>query len=175
MNFEKIWIVPSKFPPGKAPVADFETRLSWTKSLFKEPYFEVSELERSATQTLFAKDIYFRLNIENPGSEHYWILGEDQWENLQYWQNVDDYASKLIWLVMSRNLDKRDRKTGIFSRRLLRSSCPYIWAQIKSMPKVSSTQIREDIEANPNKKPEGLPDLIEDEIRGYYASNINKS
>jgi len=178
-HFDKIWIIPSKFPPGKMPKADFSDRLNWTKRIFNLAPYEVSDLEANSSHTIFAKDIIYRLQLEHPEAQHFWILGEDQWEQLPYWKNVDDYASNLIWIVMSRSKAHQFpfKSTRLLSRRLLKSSCSYIWADIELMAEISSTAIREwimeeGLDLTDEKLQKSLPETIQNDVYLCYKKLI---
>jgi len=180
-QFDKIWIVPSKFPPGKMPTADFSDRLRWTQNTFSLPPYEVSDLEANSSHTIFAKDIIYRLQLQQPEAQYFWILGEDQWEQLPYWKNVDDYASRLIWIVMGRSRANKSpfKSSRLLSRRLLKSSCSYIWADIELMTEISSTAIREwimeeGLKPQDDKLKKSLPETIRDDVYLCYQ-NLKKA
>jgi len=164
-GFSKIFVVPSKFPPGKTPSAEFEKRFDWAQIAFSKPGVEVLDLEKSAEQTVFGFDIYAALQAENPEIQFFWILGEDQWESLRYWKRINDYGHELTWLVLPRASENKP-STGILSRRLLGSSCPYYWANVKSMPEVSSTELRDELGIEAHAA--WIPEPIREDVKEYY-------
>jgi len=166
-SFKKIWVVPSKFPPGKTPVASFEKRLAWTRAVFSHDYFEVSTLEASSDQTVFAKEIYCKLQLEDPEAQLTWILGEDQWEQLPFWNRIDEYASELFWLVMGRS-EPQQRASGLLSRRLGQSSTAYFWAQNSALPEISSSHIRQLLAEGNETARSFLPPEIQNDVEETY-------
>lgn len=177
-NFEKIIIVPSKFPPGKEVIAPYDIRLSWCKSLFTNSRFEVSDLESSAAHTVFAKQIVYQTQLAQPHAVYFWILGEDQWNQLPYWRDIDEYGKDIRWLVMKRDFLTERPKTGLLSKRLLGSSCPYYWAQISKRPDISSTGIRSAAqESNEPKAPQKdwVPEKLQKEVWNFYFENTHSS
>jgi len=174
-GFSKVFVVPSKFPPGKTPFAEYEKRFHWAEKAFDRPGIEVSNIEKSAEQTVFGFDIYAALQAQNPEIKFFWILGEDQWESLPYWKRINDYGSNLTWLVLPRT-DDHSRPSGLLSRRLLGASCPYYWATGKTMPEVSSTELRDELGIEAHAA--WIPESIREEVKDYYQQkkkNKNKT
>ena len=142
-HFQKIWVVPSHFPPQKTPLANFEQRLRWCREIFNAKPFEVSDLEKNSSQTVFGIEIFSRLSLQNPEALYFWILGEDQWKQLSFWKNIDSYGRQLEWIVLPRSKQNTlQSKKGILSRRLAKSSLGYQVAQIKVRDSISSSEIR---------------------------------
>lgn len=179
-GFQKIWIVPSKFPPGKTPVAPYSKRLEWTEKVFSSvENVVVSNMEEQSSQTIFAKDIFYQVQIEKPEYEHYWILGEDQWDQLPYWKDVTSYINQLGWVVLPRENHKHGKNYGILSRRISDTSCYYYWANVNSLPEVSSTRLRELAAEDSflsSDRPERswLPKLIAEDVCQFYSENQTK-
>jgi nicotinate (nicotinamide) nucleotide adenylyltransferase len=140
-------VVPSQYPPGKTSHAPYEKRLAWAKACFKNSPVEVSSFEKGSSHTIFAKDIFYHYSAEYPTAEFFWILGEDQWEQIPYWKEAATYAQSLQWIVLPRNV-KHYLQSGLLSRRLGNQSCIYLWAQVRALPAISSTKIRKCIEEN---------------------------
>lgn len=171
--FHKIIVVPSKFPPGKTPVAPYKDRLRWAQKVFVGPGLEVSSFEEASSQTLFGIDIVSHFKSQYPAAEIFWILGEDQWDSLAYWRQIELYAADVHWLVMPR-VSSASRISGLLSRRLLGSSSSYHWAATDEILPVSSSEIRERIkkahESATSENIAGIPASIEDEVKSFYAS-----
>lgn len=159
-NFDRIFVIPSKFPPGKEATAPFETRLAWVKDCFKEPGFEVLEWEAPATQSVFAKEIVEKFQRKYRNSRLFWILGEDQFSQLEFWQQIDSYAGSLEWFVLPRGSSTEARAAGILSKRLLASSCSYEWALNTARLELSSTEIRERCSKPRAEQDEDLRDAL---------------
>jgi len=181
---ERIWIVPSKYPPGKTAVASFEKRLSWCKRLFQgeDEGFKVSDFEKSTTTTLFGKDIYSHISAVETENQKaisfYWILGEDQWTQLSFWKDIDSYGPQLGWIILAREKSENDKtEYGFLSRRLQTKTCSYRFAPIRnSLAEVSSTQIRKKLQSNThsmeNAEPEisWIPEQIREDVFKEYQT-----
>ena len=174
--FDKIIIVPSKFPPGKSASTDYEKRLEWCRSIYNKKYFEVSSFEKNASQTIFARDIVSHFAAQHAGATFHWILGQDQWNQLSYWHLVDSYAPSVRWVVMTREREGRHPK-GLLSRRLNQSTCAYEWAAIKPMPGVSSSKIRQALSEGLQKTHvvSWIPPQIRRDVVEHYQPNNRKS
>jgi nicotinic acid mononucleotide adenylyltransferase len=131
----------------------------------------VSDFEANSSHTIFAKDIVSHVQLQKPEAQLYWILGEDQWEALPFWKNIDDYAHRLIWVVCGREFGHKAAKEGLFSRSLKNSTCPYRWAKTERMPEVSSSRIRDVLKQKISGDPaeSWLPEVVKNEIANYYA------
>lgn len=153
----------------KIPVAPYETRLQWIQQLFKDDIFSISDFEKDSSQTIFASQIFAHLRLEEPEADYVWILGEDQFDQLAYWKNINEYADKLSWLVMPRRSESR--KAGIFSKRLLASSCSYEWAYFLSDRSViSSSEIRSQLsESNKKDIEDWVPSEIREDVYEIYS------
>jgi nicotinate-nucleotide adenylyltransferase len=178
-GFSKIFIIPSKYPPGKTPVADFETRVTWTQKVFQAPWAEVLPIERVSSQTIFGFDLYSHLQSENPESRMAWILGEDQWESLSYWKRIDEYAQDLTWVVLPRTHKHADeRAAGLLSRRLNHSTCAHYWVRLapddSEMDKVSSTDLRNASDTEQVPADDWIPEEIREEVKDYYKMKHSK-
>lgn len=138
-------MVPSKYPPGKSSTADYEKRLEWTRQIFNQLPFQVSDFEKKSSQTIFARDIFYHLSLQAPEAEYFWVLGEDQWEQLQFWKQIEDYARHLHWVVMTRTEAKNISLNKQLSRRLKKTTACYSRAPLEPKPQISSTKIRESV------------------------------
>jgi nicotinate (nicotinamide) nucleotide adenylyltransferase len=174
-NFQKIWIVPSHFPPQKTPTASFEERLRWCKKIFDGAPFEVSEFESESTQTIFGIDIFTHLSLKAPDADYYWILGEDQWKQLSYWKAIDYYGFRLHWIILPRELNKKMEEKGLLSRRLQQSTAAYRVAKADPKPHISSTEIRmalsgKKTEADRKEILRWIPKSIAEEVLTTYQT-----
>jgi nicotinate-nucleotide adenylyltransferase len=178
-SFHRIFVIPSKYPPGKSPSADYETRFEWAQKVFKAPWAEVLPLERGSSQTLFGIDLVAHLQSVNPSAQFSWILGEDQWDSLQYWKRIDEYAFDLQWVVVGRG-GSQMKPRGILSRRLNQSSCAYYWLtheEVDSeLDKVASSDLRSaaDRQNQSELREDWIPPEIREEVKVYYKNKQTK-
>jgi len=169
-QFDHIYVIPSKFPPGKSPVADYATRLQWARKCFFQHNIEVLDFEGPQNQTVFAADIVKNIAGEFPNAEITWILGQDQWKQLSYWKDIDSYAMDVHWLVMPRSEESVD-DSGVLSRRLLGSTCSYHWAKVSRYPALSSSEVRDHCRKNQKDSVKAVvPPEILSEVITYYQT-----
>lgn len=168
-EWQKVIVIPSHFPPGKIAVAPYEKRLEWTQKVFSEPPFEVSKFEEKASHTLFARDIFYHYATFYPHSKFYWVLGEDQWAQLAYWKEIDEYAQYLEWIVMKRT-EAKSSKAGLLSRRLLKSTCAWRSFDELAMPEVSSSEIRASLTDASKESLQWVPESIRNDVVKTYQS-----
>ena len=169
-NLDRIYVVPSKFPPGKEPGATFEKRLEWTAEVFgQNPDLVISDLEGKSQTTVFGREIFNQLSLLEPSAQFFWILGEDQLQRLSFWKEIDSYAAKLIWLVTPRS--SGHYPSGLSSKRLGQSTCSYYWTKMAPMLEVASHTIRESLIAEGEKSPQiqWIPEMIRKDVLETYS------
>jgi nicotinic acid mononucleotide adenylyltransferase len=127
---------------------------------------KISNLEENASQSVFAREIFYQLSLQRPEATYYWILGEDQLNQLPYWNRIDDYASQLEWVALSRDRDHHLGVSGPRSRRLISSTCRYFWAVIERRMAISSTEIRENL----LNKSGDIPSEIRADVIDFYKN-----
>lgn len=170
-QLNKIYIVPSKFPPGKEPVASYEKRIEWTAEVFGEDSdLIVSDIERKSQMTVFGKDIFNQVSLLEPDAQLHWILGEDQLNRLSFWKDIDSYGSQMIWIVTPRRMGHHP--AGLLSKRLLQSSCSYYWTKMAPMIDVASHTIRDSLIERGAQSPhvQWIPEVIRKDVLETYAS-----
>ena len=167
--------MPSKFPPGKTPTISYDKRTVWTQRVFFQNPYVVSTLEKEAQSTVFGRDIFYSLRLLHPKSVFCWILGEDQWEKLNFWKSVDEYAKDLMWLVLRRSKDA-PQKTDLRSRRLNSSTCAYQWVDAADYSGISSSTIREWIQKNEKELGtlEAIPEIIRKDVIETYKKEVKR-
>jgi nicotinate-nucleotide adenylyltransferase len=178
-SLQKIYIVPSKFPPGKTPGATYDQRLEWSQKSFRHPSLEVVDWEAPSETTVFAHDLVLKAELKEPEARWMWILGEDQLKQLPYWHQIDRYAARILWGVFPRSLrEESSFPGGVLSKRLQNSTAPYVWLESPLFPEISSTEVRHLCEEGDpvqlTKLRESLPKGLEEEIITYYQNNSAK-
>lgn len=166
-QFDHIIVVPSHYPPGKSAFTPFQKRLDWTKSVFNSLKFcLVSDIEHKTNETIFGIDIFRILSLQFPQAEWTWILGEDQWQQINYWRNIEQYAFKLNWLVIPRSTSQS--KMIWKSHRFKSSSAAYRTASTALMS-ISSSEIRALIASNQQEMAlKWIPESIRNDVLKTY-------
>jgi len=145
VSLDKIVLIPCKQSPHKenSPLASDHQRLEMCQRAVEHlNKVEVSDIELQQTDQISYSWITVQsfLNLY-PAAELYWILGTDQWETLETWQNHAYLAEKLTFIVVERQNDIQNKKGFRFIR-------------IKFDSPVSSTAIRTALKNG--KRPKGL-------------------
>ena len=151
-------------------MADYQTRLRWCQEIFTAPWMKVSNLEENSSQSVFAKEIFYQLSLQKPDAAYFWILGEDQLNQLPYWNSIDDYASSLGWIALAREIDHHKMGLSLRSRRLTSNTCSYSWAVIDKRFSISSTEIRKNV----FKRKGDIPPGIREEVVDFYKNQATK-
>lgn len=77
------------------------------------PGFEVSDLEINRGGTSFSIDTVTELRERMPGATFWWILGEDQLEQLPHWRSIEQLATMVHFAVLSRDSKAEGRQPTI--------------------------------------------------------------
>jgi nicotinate-nucleotide adenylyltransferase len=116
-NLDKIFFITAKEPPFKSKTvllpADLRFQLvkkaiEQYKNFFADPV----ELNREGISYTFHTVDYFRSLY--PNSDLFWIMGQDAYENLAYWQNPEFIKQQVKFIVFARNQKKFDEGDSFF-------------------------------------------------------------
>ncbi|MDZ7818413.1 MAG: nicotinate (nicotinamide) nucleotide adenylyltransferase [Aliarcobacter sp.] len=105
LNIDKIIVVPTYLNPFKNSFyLDPKTRFELLKKVFQKfEKVEVSDYEINQQKPNYSFDtVNYLKNLYNP-SKIYLIIGEDNLENLDKWQNIDKLKELVEFVVASRN------------------------------------------------------------------------
>ncbi|MBO3077267.1 nicotinate (nicotinamide) nucleotide adenylyltransferase [Mammaliicoccus vitulinus] len=76
------------------------------------------ELNRKGTSYTF--DTIKEIQSEYPEHQIYFIIGTDQYENLNKWKNIDELKEMLIFVVVNREVDRQDVHEGMLALHIPR-------------------------------------------------------
>lgn len=102
---DKVIFIPAARPPLKAhgPIASDADRLKMLElALEGEPDFAVDEAELKRGGISYTLDTVIEFSKREPGVELFWILGGDQFAQLDCWHAVDELVQKVSFLVLAR-------------------------------------------------------------------------
>lgn len=165
LNPGKFFFVPSANNPlkNKINLLSFKKRYELIKkALAKYPFFCVSDLDNTGKNLSYSDDLIKRFQKKYPDDDIYFIIGEDNVEQLKLWHNYKWLLKNVTFLIITRTIKTKNEWINL----------DYI-NQLKfiDMPPVniSSTEIRDKVKAKESIK--GLvPDEILSDIISLYKS-----
>ena len=104
-QLDRVVFIPAAQSPLKAhaPLTDAAVRLQMLSlALQGEARFELdgSEIERGGLS--YTIDTVRHFSAEHPDTELYWIIGADQFEQLDRWHRIEELIERVIFLVFAR-------------------------------------------------------------------------
>ena len=105
LGFDEIWFVPAAQSPLKNYdiVLDAASRVALLEAaLATYPYFKIigSEIERGGVS--YTIDSVRRFKTEFPDTDFYWVIGGDQFAQLDKWKDIEGLCGLLQFIVVSR-------------------------------------------------------------------------
>ncbi|MCD4817899.1 MAG: nicotinate (nicotinamide) nucleotide adenylyltransferase [Candidatus Cloacimonetes bacterium] len=162
-NINEIWFLPTGKHPFKENhnLISFEQRFSLVqKAISDNHYFKVKNFDNSDGRINYTDDLIKKIRRKYPLDEFYFIIGEDNVEELQFWHNYRWLLDNINFIVLSRNSKlKSDWKSLDYIKK---------FKFVKMIPiNISSTQIRSKIFAGESIK-SLVPNFLENEIIELY-------
>jgi nicotinate-nucleotide adenylyltransferase len=166
LDLEEVWFVPS----AQSPLKDNQVNLDANgrvelleAALQPYPHFKIDLSEIDAGGVSYTIDSARRFKARYPGTNFYWIIGGDQFAQLDKWKNIGELCGMLKFIVVPRPGYGVDR-SAIPAIQGLR------FAEVKSrFLDIASSEIRQRLAAG---KPvnELLPKAVSDLIvkRNFY-------
>lgn len=154
LNLDKLIVIPTAVPPHKkvsdlAPSADRLEMCRLALESIKAVSSEVSDMEISRGGLSYSSDTISALSNSNPGSELYFLMGEDMFLTVQNWYEPEKIFSLAILAASPRSndgfkrlLEHKGYLENNFGAKAVIEDIPYL--------NVSSTEIREKISTNEN-------------------------
>ena len=105
LGFDEIWFVPAAQSPLKNYdiVLDAASRVALLEAaLATYPYFKIigAEIERGGVS--YTIDSVRRFKTEFPDTDFYWVIGGDQFAQLDKWKDIEGLCGLLQFVVVSR-------------------------------------------------------------------------
>lgn len=106
-QLDKIIIIPTFTPPHKEgkELASGEHRMSMCRMMFKEAFFEVSDIEIKREGKSYTVDTLIALKAKYPKDELFLIIGSDMLLSFERWYRFRDILSMATLCVASRQDD----------------------------------------------------------------------
>ncbi len=167
-SLDKILLMPSGTPPHKMGdrVLDREIRKSMTELLAEErPFLELCTLELEREGTTFTVDTMHTMRSALPNANLYFIIGTDTLFELPTWKNCEEVFAITTFICVARPGDIMEdvRRTIDEYRKKYRGR---VLLSGNVGPDISSTQIREMIEAGLSVK-----GLVTDKVLEFMEQN----
>jgi len=101
------WVVAAQSPlKTKKPLASEQQRLAMVRlCIAGESRFIASDIEIQRAHKSYSIQTILDLQALHPQDQLYWILGEDQWNKLPQWVQIEELARHVIFLVYPRDHD----------------------------------------------------------------------
>ena len=148
-DFDKIFVIPSKFSPHKsnnALVSD-EHRLNMCKMAFSNiDNCEVSDIEIKRDKISYTVDTLYELRTIYPFDEFYLVCGSDMFLSLLNWRKPEEIF-KMTNILAFRRDDEEMSKINDYKQKLSGLCDDVVICEVK-IPPFSSTQVREAIKNN---------------------------
>ncbi len=154
-----IFFVPAGNPHHKAneAILTYEFRSSLIKEAIKPfPFFIYSDLDKPSSSPSYTQVLMQKFHLEYPDTQFFFIIGEDNVPQLQFWHNSEQLINEVDFIVLSRNSAGKASYSDLsYAHKLHFINNPV-------MP-VSSSLIRENLRTG--KSIDGLvPEAIKNEI-----------
>lgn len=108
-NLDRVIFMPTSQSPFKdSPLAQDADRLQMLRlALREEARFELSTYEIEQGKVSYTVDTVDFFSVLHGGAELFWIIGEDQFVQLNEWRSADELIQKVTFLIYPRdNLKK---------------------------------------------------------------------
>jgi len=105
MHFDRILFIPSSNPPHKSDplLAPAAARLEMTRlAIHDNEAFAVSDIECTRQGTSYTVDTVQGLAEKHPGADFSFIIGADNFMELETWRSPEDIFAKAGLIVMTR-------------------------------------------------------------------------
>lgn len=105
IQLDAVWFVPTARSPLKdhQPVLGASDRIDLLEAALEPfPYFKVDDSEIEQGGVSYTTDTIRRLNTRFPEIEFSWIIGGDQFAQLEKWKAIGELVRRLRFLVVSR-------------------------------------------------------------------------
>tara|TARA_B110000093_G_scaffold75999_2_gene82783 strand:- start:6509 stop:7126 length:618 start_codon:yes stop_codon:yes gene_type:complete len=104
-QLDRVVFVPAAQSPLKAhaPLTDAAVRVQMLSvALRGEAHFELDESEIERGGLSYTIDTVRHFSAGHPDTELYWIVGADQFEQLDRWYQIEELAERVTFLVLAR-------------------------------------------------------------------------
>jgi len=121
LHLDKVILVPAAISPLKksAPVASGEVRLEMLQAAIKgEPEFEASECELLRPPPSYSIDTVEEIRRRECDTSVYWLIGEDNVEQLPQWHRFAELEKIVRFVVLDRSGKQPSHSYQLIHRRI---------------------------------------------------------
>jgi len=171
LDIKKILLIPSGTPPYKKNVIDPQIRLEMVKEAVGiDPFYEICDCEFNRKGPSYSIDTikWVKETYDKTMEQVYWMIGEDNLEELPKWYGVDRLVSECRFVVACRmsneqEMKKRWEKSVIRNPGLEEMHVTFLQSPIIN---ISSTMIRDRVKEGKTIK-FIVPEAVEEYINYY--------
>ncbi len=163
-KLDKVLIMPTFTPPHKESpeLESAEDRFNMCRELFREPIFEVSDLEINREGKSYTVDTVNELKELYPESELFLILGSDMLLSFQKWYKYQEILKNAKLIVSLREDDISPKIIEYYAHNLLKlNDESFLLTELPPFV-CSSTEVREKL-----KNGENIREFLTDEVLNY--------
>ena len=147
---DKVIVIPTAMSPFKSTSgATSAQRYDMCKLVFKEPFFEVSDIEITRGGKSYTIDTVNSVKKLYPDSELYLFMGDDMFLSFNKWYKYEEIARKCVIVAACRTqrLEELQNMKAFARNVLLMDEERVIFCE--SVPvEISSTTVRENVKNN---------------------------
>ena len=131
LALHEVWFLPTvETPLKKHLIASFSQRCQMIQLAIKPySYFKLHQEESRLPQPSYTINLVTYLQLKYPDVQFYWIIGDDQYEQLDKWYQIEELKQKVQFVVVNRHLTAIEKNPD------------YKWVRIAPHP-ASSSAIR---------------------------------
>ncbi|QAT49764.1 nicotinate (nicotinamide) nucleotide adenylyltransferase [Caproiciproducens sp. NJN-50] len=159
---DRVLLIPTKIPPHKVirDLAPARDRLEMCRLAVERDGFEVSAIEIERDGPSYTSDTLLAVKRENPGSELFFITGEDMFLTLGKWHEPEKIYS-LATVCAAPRSERGCEALNEYAERVGRAGAKTMICDIEFLP-ISSTMVR-----NAARKKENLSAYVPQAVADY--------
>ncbi|MDD3228923.1 MAG: nicotinate-nucleotide adenylyltransferase [Oscillospiraceae bacterium] len=163
---DRVLLVPTRIPPHKEAqnLASAKDRMAMCRLGVQGTGWQVSNMEICRCTPSYTADTLEQLAAENPGTELYFVTGEDMFLTLLSWHDPNRILRLATVCAAPRSTSGMGRMLA-YADRIHRAGGKTLVRDIRYLP-VSSTQVRAAVHAG-----KGIDRLVPPAVASYIAQN----
>ena len=153
-QLDKIIFVPVGDYYEKEGLISAKDRIQMLKDICaEEKGLEVSDIETTINQKLYAIDVFHMLNEQYQSSNNYFIMGSDNYKNIRNWYHAEELLRHYQYIILDRNQEKENTNQNLSEEEKLKDHVQariYKVIENSGTKNMSSTEAREKIKTGKN-------------------------
>lgn len=168
LNLDQIWLMPCYKHPFNKKLSSPKHRFLMTKKL-ENTDIKISDFEIKKKTISFTFDTLNLLTKKKSQDEFYWIIGSEQLENFQKWQNWQKIIENFNLIIFPREIALKKLELEVRKYLKLRNIPKNIFilnSNKLKLSKVSSTKVRNAVKDN-----HSIKNFVPKEVEEYIVKN----